>query len=140
MMKKRKNIIIKTKDQFEKIMRKRRDDADHRRVNPDAMQKDSVPVNHIACVNGVLKLIHCTKMDPIVKKVLTMRLTHPVMFGKERSHLSISLELGVPEYEVKQIEKAGIQIVDGYLQRFSTKEFIDKFNREQSIRKTIEKG
>lgn len=140
MIKKVKEIIIRSKEQFEKIIRERRDKAKRKIVNEDMLQEDPAKAQHLACANQLLKLIGCMKIDPIMKKVMTMRLLGPLMTGVEKSYLSIGLELGISEAEVKQIDMAGLEIVEGYLQKYSGQEFIDKFNMEKKINLIIANG
>ena len=140
MINRKKDIKIKSAEQFENIMKERQDNIKHRKVNPDMLERDTQEAQHLECANTLLKLISCIKLDPIIKKVMTLRLLGPIISKRERTYLSIGLELGISEQEVKQIDMAGLEVVDGYLQRFSTSEFIDKFNQEKQFNRTIQKG
>lgn len=125
--------IIKSEAQFKNLMEERRGKAALRQVNEEAMHH----ADHAAVASQSIKVVNSIKMDPFIKKVMTLRIIGPLVTGHERSHLSIALELGTTEDDVKQAEDAGIQIVSALLQKCSTPEFVEKFNRENTAEKLI---
>lgn len=136
-----KEIVIKSTDQFEKIIRERKDKARKRQVNKNCMNKEQLPasVNHADVANQVIKVISVLNIDPYIKRVMTMRILAPMLTGKSKSHLSIALELGMTEDEVKEIEQYGIGIVNDLLQKCSSADFVNKFNRDSKVEQEVKK-
>lgn len=132
-------MIIKDADSFDNVIRERKKKSDKKQVNGDLLKDSSPKIDHRFAANALLKTIQVIKMDHTIKKVLTMRIVGPLMSGKERSHTSIALELGIPEDEIREIEFAGITILDKYLQKVTSSEFIEKFNQEKKLKEAIDR-
>ena len=130
---------VNNAEDFQRIMGDRLKTARKRQINMDKLGDDTPHVHHMQVANLVLKILHTLKIDPIIKKVMSMRIIGPLQTGKETSRLSIALELGIRELEVEEIENAGLEILDHYLKKTNSPEFVEKFNREKSLLEEINK-
>jgi len=132
------DTVIRTPGQLENILKSRRENADKRIMNADAMNKPDKQADHAACASQAIKVINALRIDPFVKKVMTLRLIGPIICdGRERTHLSIALELGATEEDVRQAEEYGIEVVGKMLQVTSTQEFIEKYNRNRAVENAV---
>jgi len=132
------DTVIKSEGQFKELMAKRRDNANKRIINADAINQLDKQADHAACASQAIKVINALRIDPFVKKVMTLRLIGPIICnGRERTHLSIALELGATEDEVIQAEQYGIEIVGNMLKMTNTQEFIEKFNRDRAVESAV---
>ena len=132
------DITIKNPEQYENVMRQRKADIKAHKMNNTLIDKTQF-ADHCAIANMVVKIINTLNIDPYIKKVMTMRILGPITTGKERTHLSIAIELGMFVNEVREIEQAGIIIVNGILQKVSVGDFVDKFNKDSKVQKEVEK-
>ena len=139
MIKEAKELMVKGKGQFDAMMKDRKDKIARKQMNNTAVSAD-IPADHFKAANALLGKLKQIKMDNRLKEVLRMRLIGPLMTGQERSYLSIALEIGTREQEIIEMEAAGLEILDGYIQRFSTQEFIDTYNKNKSIKDILKKG
>lgn len=126
-------IIIKSEEQFKKIMEERRAKSDAGLVREESMT--TVDHSKVAC--QALKVINSTNMDPFVKRVMTLRIIGPMITGRERSHMSIALELGATVDDVEQAEIYGTQYVEDMLEKVSLPDFQEKYNRERAVQNAI---
>jgi len=124
---------VNSPDEFFKIMKDRQEKARKRIVNDDVLTDDNARYRHEDAANLFLKVLNVLKVDPMVKKIVNMRVLAPLTTGKERTHMSIALELGLREFEVKQMEEAGVNIISEHLEKTSSADFIEKFNREKKL-------
>lgn len=133
-------LIIKSKEQFDNVMKERREKSDKRQVRTEAVRT----YNHAEVASQVIKVVNSLPMDPFAKKVLTLRVIGPLINGIERSHLSIAMELGATIDDVVQAESYGIDFVSKAMSKFSMPDFIKKFNADKkldnAIRGEINKG
>lgn len=88
---------------------------------------------HMDVANQTIKMINSSIKDPFIRKVMTMRILGPALTGKERSHLSIAIELRASELTVRQAEAHGINMISLLMERVSLPDFVQKFNRERSV-------
>jgi hypothetical protein len=126
-------IIIKNKEQFDKIMAERRKKSDLRQVREDAVT--TYDHKKVAC--QVIKVINSINIDPFVKKVMTLRVLGPMVTGQERSHMSIALELGATVDDVEQAEAYGVACVNTMLEKVSLPDFIGKYNCDRAVRNAV---
>lgn len=124
-----KEIVIKSESQFRALMAERKAKSDRREVRTEAMTY----VRHAEIANQAIKVVNCLNIDQFVKKVMTLRILGPLMNGRERTHISIALELGATIDDVQQAEEYGVQIIEEALQKASTQEFIDEFNKNKKV-------
>ncbi|MEA2036153.1 MAG: hypothetical protein U9O94_01490 [Nanoarchaeota archaeon] len=139
MIKKNKKYDVNNVGDFKRIMGERLNKARKRVVNEDALKDNTPKVQHMETANLIVKVIHAINMDPIIKKVMTKRIIGPIQTGGECTRLSIALELGISEKEVEQIENAGLEILDRYLQKVSVGDFVGKFNADKMIEREVKK-
>lgn len=133
------DTVIKSTDQFDKLIKDRQEKNDKRIVDKSKFQKDTPICNHAEMSSLYLKVVNMIKMDPWIKKVMTRRIMGPMINGRETTHLSIALELGMSESEVIEVERAGMQIVSKHIDKVSSPDFIQKFNRDQKVKTEVSK-
>ena len=126
--------IIRTHEQFNNLIKSRNEKAALNQINEEAM----VHADHAACASQAIKVVNSIRMDPFIKKVMTLRLIGPVVTGHERTHISIALELGATIDDVIQAEQAGLKIVGDMLQKVSLPDFIEKHNRNRAVSDAID--
>jgi hypothetical protein len=121
--------MIESNDQLRNMMNER----------PQAVSKEEqLRFDHAAVASQAIKMINAIKMDAFVRKVMTMRIMGPMVTGMERSHISIALELGATEDDVIEAERYGMKVVEDLLHKVSCQDFVDKFNTEEKLKRTIE--
>lgn len=121
-------MIIGSKEQLENVIADR----------PQVKSKDEqFKYDHAAVASQAIKVINSINMDPFVKKVMTLRVLGPMITGHERTHISIALELGASVDDVIQAEAYGIQVVEALLNKVSTQDFINKFNRDEAVNRAV---
>jgi hypothetical protein len=59
--------------------------------------------DHAAMASQFIKVINVLNVDPFVKKVVTLRLMSPIVTGRARSYVSIAIELGATERDVRSL-------------------------------------
>jgi len=107
---------------------------------PQAESKEErMAFQHAAVASQAIKVVNSIRMDPFVKKVMTLRIMGPMITGKERSHMSIALELGAPVDDVIAAEAYGVQVVNTLLQRVDMPDFIEKYNRDSIVDREVRK-
>jgi hypothetical protein len=104
----------------------------------DAVSKEEqFHFDHVALNTQGIKLINVMNIDPFVKKVVTLRLMYPILTGKERTHLSIALELGALERDVIQADAYGMQQLERQFTHNGLHDLLRKFDSESSLEKSI---
>ncbi len=131
--------IICNKDDFGKVMEQRKKDGKNHVMSGNVKADKEITVGHAESGNLLIKLINTIHMDPVIKKVLTMRIVGPMTTGVERSHMSIAIELGINCDEIHEIEAAGMEIVDSYLQRICAEDYVGKFNADRRLEEEVRK-
>lgn len=130
--------IIRSPEQFERIMKDRREKAKNRIVNQDALTTDKPSrYSHADIANQLLKVISVLNIHPLCKRVLTMRIMGPITTGQEASYVSIAITLGLRVEEVKEIETDGFFALEDVLSKVSSTELVEKFNRDSNIEKMV---
>ena len=127
--------IIRDPSDFIRAMKKRKEDAKNRKINQAAIDRPEAAARytHVDIANQMLKVISQLKIHPLCKQVMTIRILGPYSTGKEATHLSIALTLGLREDEVKEIEMDGIMALDDALQKASSTDFVDRFNKNKKV-------
>ena len=133
----KKRFDVNTPDDLARLLKDRKEKAKRRIMNKDKISTGNVSVQHLELANMVVKVINVLNVSPLVKKVVSKRIMSPALYGKELSHLSIALELGMREHEVRMLEKEGVEALSIHLSRVSSREFIDKFNRDKHLNKMV---
>jgi hypothetical protein len=106
---------------------------------PEAVSREErLRFDHAAVASQAIKMINSIRMDDFVRRVMTLRIMGPMITGHERTHLSIALELGATEDDVIQAEQYGMKVVEDLLQKVNSQEFVNKFNAEEKLKRTIE--
>lgn len=100
-------------------------------------KEEKLKVQHFQVVTLTLKILNSIKIDPFVKKVMTARLLYPVTTGRERTHMSIALELGANVDEVIEAEAYGVQVIEEMMQKCSNQDFVNKFNADAEAKRII---
>ena len=134
---------INTPDDMTKITAPRREQARKRKMNKDKMsftEGNTSYMNHVEMANLMIKVINVLNIEPVIKKVVSMRLMSPLTHGCEKSYLSIALEIGTTEAEIKEIEKAGLELLQRHLSTVSAPDFMKKFNTDKMIKALVDKG
>ncbi len=120
--------MIENREQLQNVLKETKIDV----------TEDKKRFDHASIASQAIKVVNSMKLDPFVKKVMTLRMMSPIVTGRERTHLSIALELGCSVDEVKQAEQYGVKCVELFLQKCELPEFIEKFNREKAVRHAVE--
>lgn len=118
---------IEHSDQFHNVVADRKVESSEERMAFD----------HAAVASQAIKVVNSIRMDPFVKKVMTLRILGPMVTGNERTHISIALELGASVDDVIAAEKYGTQVVENLLHKCSTQDFVEKFNRERAVENAV---
>jgi len=133
-------VIIRNQEQHKNLLAERRKKSDARQIRTEVVRRYS----HAEVASQAIKVVNSLPMDPFVKKVMTLRIISPLINGRERSHMSIALELGAPVDDVIQAENYGIEFVNQAMEKCALPDFIGKFNSEKkadlAIRREIHKG
>jgi hypothetical protein len=132
------DITIKSAEHLENVLKKRKEDIKARKINNAPMDRVRA-VDHILLANQWLKVINVVIQDQYVRNVMTQRIVTPLRTGQAKSHLIIALELGMREDEVIACEKEGKEILFRHLEACCSSEFVEKFNRDQRLRREVEK-
>ena len=129
---------IRSPEQFERMMKARREKARNRIANFDKIDQDkSKHVQHADVANQVLKVVYSLDMHPRIKQVLTLRIMGPINTGREATHLSIAISLGLKEGEVKEMETEGLYQLHEALKAVSSKEFVERFNKSKKVEEAV---
>ena len=126
--------------EFELFIAKRKDDIKHKRTGQRMTQGEAKEMDHLNCANTLIKVISSMPMTEMVKKVMIARIIEPLRSGKERTHLSIALELGIKDGDVIEMEQIGSKIVSEHLNKYCNQEFIEKFNADRRAQVAIQKA
>ena len=106
---------------------------------PNAVSREEqLRFDHAAVASQAIKMINSIRMDDFVRKVMTLRVMGPMLTGRERTHISIALELGATEDDVIQAEQYGMKVVEDLLHKVNSQDFVNKFNAEEKLKRTIE--
>ena len=127
---------IRNKEEYFNRMAKRKENAKNRIMNTDAT-KPTPNVSHVDVANQVLKVIAVLDIHPTVKKIMTMRIMGPLSTGIETSHMNIALTIGMREEQVREAEAEGLAVLSEALQAVSSKEFIEKFNKDKKVDQAV---
>jgi hypothetical protein len=99
--------------------------------------KAPLKFEHVTCATQMLKFITVADLPPIIKKVMSMKLSAPLLTGVARSNLSIALELGCREEEVCFIEQEGVKLVEELLRVYTSPEMVEKFNKDRAVEEAV---
>ncbi len=131
-MSKNKDILIRNPDDFKAYL------ASRKNKNLYSIGKDGhVVVDHVATANVLAKFIELCPMDRWIKKVMIMRIGNPLLNKRAMTHMQIALTIGATVDEVLEIEKAGKVIVGKFLERCSSREAVEKFDRLEGNKRHI---
>jgi hypothetical protein len=130
-------IIIKNADDFEKVLKDRKSNAKQHIMNQEAIEKDQPVFDHVKCANQAIKVIGILPIDDIIKTIMVRRLAHPLIAQCEITHLSLALELGLREYQVKEMEEFGIIVLEEFLNKHTAHDAVAKFNTNQTVEKAV---
>lgn len=125
--------IIRSQEEHRKMLAERKEKSDLRQVREDNVSNYS----HAQVASQLIKVINSIKIDPFVQKVMTLRVLGPMITGRERTHVSIALELGATIDDVEQAEAYGMQVVGEMLEKVSMPDFIEKFNRNKKVEDAV---
>ena len=125
--------VIHNADEFDAYIKSRQNKA---LFDRDA--NGQLKVDHIGAANAMVKMIMLTPMDKWVKRVMIMRIGDPTKKEKPRTHMQVALSLGMMEQEVIEAEQYGMKVVGDFMNRVSSTEFADRFNKEQTLRSQVE--
>jgi hypothetical protein len=123
------NEMIRTPEQAQNVVRS---------IGAPAVTMKRRKYNHMDVANQFLKLINSSIKDPFVRKVMTLRILGPAVAGRERSYVSIAIELGAPESDVIQADQYGIELVKELFRKTESQEFIDKFNSARAVADAVQ--
>ena len=93
--------------------------------------KPAPTFHHAESANLILKVINVGIKDEFIRKVMTKRILGPIIDGREKSHLSIALEMGAREHEVIEAERAGVGMMTHLIE--NAQDCLEKFNREMKV-------
>ncbi len=125
--------IIRSQEQHRKMIEERRKKSDLRQVREECVSNYS----HAQVASQIIKVINSIKIDPFVQNVMTLRVMGPMITGKERTHISIALELGATVDDVEQAEAYGIGVINHMLERVAMPDFIEKYNRNAKVERAV---
>lgn len=92
-------------------------------------KRNKETISHVETANALLKIINVTPgLSSISRKIMSTRLINPGI-----STLSIALQLGLRELDVKRYEDEGKNRVKDYIKFHSMESNIEKFNTERVI-------
>ncbi len=134
---------INTPEDMAKITAPRKEQARKRKMNKDRMsftEGNTSYMNHVEMANLMIKVINVLNIEPVIKKVVSMRLMHPLTHGCTKSYLSIALEIGTTEAEIREIEQVGMGLLQRHLSTVSAPDFMKKFNTDKMIKDLVKKG
>lgn len=125
---------------MEKIIHNEREYIEHSRSGEtgEVSFETTQTVDHGRVACQAIKVVNALKIDPFAKKVMTLRLLGPMITGRERSHMSIALELGASVDDVIQAEEYGIDAVNKALELVALPDFMEKYNRERALSAVVE--
>jgi hypothetical protein len=120
--------IIQSKEHLNNVIESR----------PDAENKAKrMQFDHAAIASQTIKLINSMRIDPFVKKVVTLRLLGPCTTGRERSHISIAMELGVRVHDVVQAEDYGKAAMLAFMNSTDLQEAVERYNRDDAVNNAV---
>jgi hypothetical protein len=93
----------------------------------------SIRINHKELANTLLKFINVTPMPAKLKVIMSCKIINPGM-----TNMQVALKYGYMVDEVNELESDGKKIVTDYMNRMSTQDAIDKFNKDETVRKAVE--
>lgn len=100
--------------------------------NPNV--KKNIKVNHEGIANSFMKLVTMTKMSPISRKVMIMKMENPGI-----SNMRVAITCGLMEPEVIKYEKEGIESCKKTLNKYSMQDSIDKANTDGIVEDAVRK-
>lgn len=131
--------IINNAEQLDNVLKERKENIRSRGINKAAM--DAVrAVDHVALANQWVKVISVVIQDAYVRNVMLQRMVTPLQTGKSKSHMCIAIELGMRVDEVIACEEEGKRILFSHLERYCSSDFVEKFNRDRALRRSVEKS
>ncbi len=123
---------INSAEEFSNKIGKRLDKARKRDFDADKTDKEPIVAHHAAAMQFI-KAISVISMHPIIKKIMIMRISGPLN-GKPCTRMAVAIELGIREHEVKKLEEEGQQILAEFMAKVSSKDFVEKFNRDKKLK------
>ena len=127
-----KNLRINSPEMLSNVLKEKKTEG---RV--ELSKEEKLQIDHVALATQSIKMINSSSVDPLVKKVVTLRIIGPMLTRKSRSHISIALELGVTENDVIQAEEYGANVLCELMTRVDSQEVIDKFNSDETVKKAV---
>lgn len=112
------NAIIRNPGDFREYVNERKQVAERKLFTLD--KTGTVQVDHVATANALIKLIRFAPIDKVIKQIMIMRIGNPLMHGKQMSHISIAIALGMTIEEVIELEKIGVKLVNEFMERRMT--------------------
>ncbi len=109
-----------------------------KKVNKVKDPNGDINVHHVDAFILMASIIDCVPMDHWNKKVLMMRLANPLTKDRAMTHIQIAIQLGATEEEIKTIEEESMKIIKDFLDKHTSIEYLDKFNRERSAKRLIQ--
>jgi tRNA A-37 threonylcarbamoyl transferase component Bud32 len=129
---------ISSAEELENVLKARKEKISNRKMNGAAMDRVHA-VDHIMLANQWVKVINVVIQDKYIRDVLNQRIVSPLRTGFEKTHMAIAIELGMREDEVIACEEEGKAILFDHLEKCCSSDFIEKFNRNKTLQKTVEK-
>ena len=83
---------------------------ERRNGSQGAKQNTTLQVNHAQHADLMVRYISNLPIDPLIKKIMIMRIGSPLLKKKPLTHLAIGIGLGIPELQVKELEQLGIEM------------------------------
>jgi hypothetical protein len=120
--------MINSADDAERVLRERK---------PINTKIEKIKVNHAEFASLTIKILAGIKIDPFVRRVMTLRVMGPLITGHEKSHIAIALELGASVTDVVDAEKYGVTVIESFMKKVSNNDFINKFNRDDAVDRAV---
>ena len=126
------NLKINSPEMLDNVLKEKKE------VELEKLSKEEqIHADHVGLATQAIKMINSAKVDPLVQKVVTLRLLGPILTGNARSHISIALELGVTEHDVVQAEDHGREVLSQLMTHVEPQEVVDKFNSDETVNRAV---
>lgn len=93
-------------------------------------------IDHKRTAHLFVKMIVSSGAHPLIQKIMSLRLLGHEPHYIPMSVTGVALALGLRRHDVKRFEKEGINHVRDYFERVSIEEARDKYNRQNSGKKS----
>lgn len=133
------DLIINSPEHLAKVLKKRRADASQHKVNDKCINNSTPKFEHTEVANLFCKVVRMLPLDNKIKYILTSRMMSPLIKKKAKSHMSLAIELGFLENEIIEMEAYGVEMLNDHLKKHSAGDFIQKFNRDRTVQKEVNK-